>query len=82
MHKWSTTWCCHLLSHLGVIAHDVVESGEKAGARGDLRMHRPIHIVEQIEGLTDEVEALRQKALLDLVLSTCEHMVRVCRLDG
>ena len=40
-------------------------------------MHRPVDVVQQVEGLADQVEALAQEALLDLALAAREHVVRV-----
>ena len=51
-----------LKAHLGVVAHDVVETGQEAQAGTDLHVHGSIHVVEQVQGLIDELAALLQEA--------------------
>ena len=54
---------------LHVVAHDVVEAGEHAEALGNLGVHGPVHVVEQVERLADELVAVLQETLLDLALA-------------
>lgn len=44
-------------AYLRVIAHDVVKSSQKTQAGTDLHMHGSIHIVEEVQGLVDELTA-------------------------
>ena len=43
---------------LVVVAHDVAQPGEQAGARRDLRVHRAVHVVQQVQCLADQLVAL------------------------
>jgi hypothetical protein len=54
---------------LHVVAHDVVEPGEHAQTLGNLRVHGPVHVVQEVERLADQLVAVLQEALLDLALA-------------
>uniref|UniRef100_A0A6B0VBG7 Uncharacterized protein n=1 Tax=Ixodes ricinus TaxID=34613 RepID=A0A6B0VBG7_IXORI len=70
IHPFTHEHCFLLVSHcLHVVPHDVVESGEQAQALGNLRVHGPVHVVHEVEGLADELVALPEQALLDLALA-------------
>ena len=66
---------------LGVVAHDVVEPGQQAAARCDLGVHGAVDVVEEVEGLADQLIAVAQQPLLDLVLPAREECVRIRGLE-
>ena len=67
-------------THLPIVSHDIVESCQKSGTRRDLWMHSTIDIVEQVEGLRDQLVAITSQTLLNLLLTTRKHMVSIRRL--
>lgn len=50
------------LTHLSIVTHDVVEAGQETQAGADLHMHGSIHVIEQVQGLVDELTAFLQEA--------------------
>lgn len=50
------------LTHLSIVTHDVVETGQETQAGADLHMHGSIHVIEQVQGLVDELTAFLQEA--------------------
>ena len=60
-----------------VVAHDVVEACEEAVAGGNLGVHGTVHVVEEVQCFVDQLVAIAKQALLDLRLTTREHVVRV-----
>ena len=85
----STRWTIYLYAvthgvgaYLRIVAHDVVEAGEKTIASGNLRMHGAVDIVEEIECLTDQLVALSQQTLLNLCLAAREHVVGIRCLNN
>jgi len=65
------------INYLSVISHDVVEPGQEPETCGDLRMHGAVHVVEQVQGLQDQVITLLDQPLLDLRLTTREKVIRI-----
>lgn len=51
-----------LQAHLGIVAHNVVETSKEAQAGADLHVHGSVHVVKQVQGLIDELTALLQEA--------------------
>ena len=43
---------------LVVVAHDVAQPGEQTGTCRDLRVHRAVHVVQQVQCLADQLVAL------------------------
>jgi hypothetical protein len=64
---------------LRVFPHDVVQPGDHSQALGDLRMHDPVHVVQQIQRFADQLVSVFQVSLLDLVLSRRVEIVGVRR---
>ena len=48
-------------SYLSVVSHDVVEAGQQAQAGTDLHMHGPVDVVEEVQGLVDQLTTLFQE---------------------
>jgi len=64
-----------------IVAHDVAEACKESGARRNLRMHCTVDVIQQIQRLTNQLVAVVKQSLLDLGLTTREHMVRIARLQ-
>lgn len=47
-------------AHLVVVSHDVVEASQQTQAGTDLYVHGPVHVVEQVQSLVDQLTALLQ----------------------
>ena len=44
-----------------MVSHDVVEARQQAQAGTDLHMHGPVHVVEEVQGLVDQLTTLFQE---------------------
>lgn len=44
-----------------MVSHDVIKACQQTQAGADLYMHCSVHIVEEVEGLVDQLAALFQK---------------------
>lgn len=55
------TWTQMFCPYLWMVPHDVVEACQQAQAGTDLHMHGSVHVVEQVEGLVDQLTALLQE---------------------
>jgi len=67
---------------LVVVAHDVAQTSQESGARRNLRMHCAVDVIQQVQRLTNQLVAVVKQALLDLGLTTREHVVRIARLQA
>ncbi len=65
-----------------MVAEDVRESGEQSQALGDLSVHRPVDVVQQVQRLAHQLVAGAQLALLDLRLPRLVEVERVRRLQS
>ena len=65
---------------LVVVSHDVAETCKESGACCNLRMHRTVDVIQQVQRLTNQLIAIVKQALLDLGLTAREHVVSVTRL--
>lgn len=70
--------CLLLIGHrFRMLAHNIIQSGNHPQALRNLRMHRPVHVIQQIQRLADQLEAVLQESLLDLALARRVEIVGV-----
>lgn len=62
---------------LRVLTHNIIQSGNHSQTLRNLWMHRPVHIIQQIQCLADQLEPILQEPLLDLVLACRVEIVGV-----
>ena len=53
-----------------MVSHDVVKASQQAQAGTDLHVHGAVHVVEQVQGLVNQLTALLQKTCKTMSLTT------------
>ncbi len=70
--------CCHTAAYLRVVSHDVIKACQQAQAGTDLYVHGPVHVVEEVQSLVDQLAALLQKTWKWKKKKGKEKDVQVC----
>ena len=69
-----------LIHHsLGVLPHNIIQPSDHPQALRNLRMHGPVHVIQQIQSFADQLVPVLQITLLNLVLSSGVEIIRVSR---
>lgn len=55
------SWHDPVTAYLGVVSHDVIETGQEAQTGANFHVHRAVHVVEEVQGFVDQLAALLQK---------------------
>lgn len=70
--------CFLLIRHrFRMFTHNIIQSCNHPQTLRNLRMHRPVHVIQQIQRLADQLEAVLQEPLLDLALARRVEIVGV-----